>query len=80
MNLATAMKNTLVKNSDGHKWEFVALDLIPNETTNRWCWEATFWAYKGPDKRADDWSDLRLFVLMNGQVDRPLAESDRLLR
>jgi hypothetical protein len=76
INLATAMKNTLVKDSTDHKWEFVALDLVPNDSLGRWCWEATFWSYKRPDQRTDDWADLRLFVLMDGKVDRPAVTRD----
>jgi hypothetical protein len=72
INLATAMKNTVVKDAKDHNWEFVALDLVPNTYANRWSWEATFWAYKRPGHRANDGADLRLFVFMNGKVDRPL--------
>jgi hypothetical protein len=71
INLATAMKNLLVKDSENHKWEFEAADLHFDKYVDRWYWEVTFWALSKRGQLPQHWAELQLVVLMDGKVIRP---------
>ena len=71
IDLATEQQKTLVKDSKGHKWEFVTADLTPDTAVDRWYWEVTFMAYVKPGKPTLREENLIVIVLMDGRVLKP---------
>ena len=80
LKLATAMKDSLVKDSDKFKWEMRSLSLM--EIEGKWLWTATFLAMKQGalsepvpvSEGEEDLNHLSLAVLMDGTVIKPVIE------
>jgi len=71
INLATELQKTFVKDSKGHKWEFVTADLYPDSNVDRWYWEVTFMAYVRPREPTLRKENLIVIVLMDVKVLKP---------
>lgn len=73
IELATAMKDSLVKDSDSWKWKLRSASLEPID--GHWFWEISF------EGKFDGFLEgrppnLRLVVLMDGTVVKPLVKDD----
>jgi hypothetical protein len=74
IELATEQQKALVKDSKGHKWEFVTADLTPDTSVDRWYWEVTFTAHVRPGGTPPGFESLRVIVLMDGRVLKPVIK------
>jgi hypothetical protein len=73
IKFANEMKDSLVKDSNGYKWTLKSLSLMPGET-GKWYWLAEYTAgFHQPSTGIHIPHNLRLAVLMDGTVIKPLV-------
>jgi hypothetical protein len=80
IELASDLKNALVKDADGWKWKLAGLCLKesdPKSTSDKWYWLAYFEAWPTKGGLGGVPPHLYFFVLMDGRVIEPVVRNDR---